>query len=205
MNEQNIKVNVVKNDSENKEPETSREHPSPAEDAEAFERAELEQEGLEDDVSVLKKELDEMRDRWMRATADLDNLKKRTAKEREDWTRYSQEKLLKDFILILDNLERAIDHFEKGRKREDPEVPKALVEGIRMTHRLFLSTLERYGVTPIDAVNRPFDPASHEAMMQVETDEHEPNTIIQEAERGYYLHDRLLRPTKVIVSKPTES
>ena len=203
MNERTIKVNVAKDaDNEEREPENSTENTATADDSEKIDKADLEQ---VDDVSVLKKELDEMRDRWLRATADLDNFKKRAAKEREDWTRYSQEKLLKDFIVILDNLERAIDHFETGRKRDDPEVPEALVEGIRMTQRLFLTTLERYGVTPIDAVNRPFDPASHDAMMQVESDEHDPNTVIQEAERGYYLHDRLLRPTKVIVSKTTES
>lgn len=146
-------------------------------------------------VSELQEEGEKLKDQRMRAAAELENYKKRTAREREDWAKYANENLLKEILPILDNLQRALNHADNEDNRE------ALLDGIRMVHRQFLSALEHFGVKPIEALNQPFDPSMHEAMMQVESDEHEPNTVVQELERGYLLHDRLLRPARVAVSK----
>jgi molecular chaperone GrpE len=154
---------------------------------------------LKRELSSLKEELEQVKERWMRAVADLENLKKRSTKEREDWTKYANENLLKQIIPVIDNLQRALDHENSQRNEE------AFWEGIEMIHRQFLSTLEGLGVKPIEALNKPFDPSIHEAIMQVESDDQEPNTVVQEMEKGYLLHDRLLRPSRVVVSKRNDS
>lgn len=150
---------------------------------------------LKQEVRRLQAEVEDYKDRWMRAAAELDNVKKRVSRDKADLMRFANERLLKEILPILDNLERALDH---SKERENL---KALVEGIEMIQRQFVAVLESFGVRPIDALNQPFDPSVHEAMMQVESEQHEPNTVIQELERGYWLHDRLLRPSRVAVSK----
>jgi molecular chaperone GrpE len=153
---------------------------------------------LEQRVRELQEEGDKLKDLWMRAAAELENFKKRAAREREDWTKYAAEGVLKEMLPVLDNLERALNH------ADNQENPEALLDGIRMVHRQFLSILERFGVKSIEALNQTFDPSLHEAMMQVQSEEHDANTVVQELERGYLLHDRLLRPSRVAVSKRTE-
>jgi molecular chaperone GrpE len=164
---------------------------------EAADQRDLEKElqELKEEVHRLKDEVEDYKDRWMRAAAELDNVKKRASRDQADLMKFANERLLKEILPILDNLERALDH---SREQENL---KALVEGIEMIQRQFLAVLERFGVRPIDALNQPFDPSVHEAMMQVESEQHEPNIVIQELEKGYWLHDRLLRPSRVTVSK----
>lgn len=145
-----------------------------------------------------KAEGDQLRDRWMRAAADLDNFRKRSVREREELLRQAQERVIRDFLPVLDNLQRALAH--AGNHAD----PRGLVEGIQMIERQFISVLEKLGVTPLDALNQTFDPGKHEAVMQVESEEHEPNTVVHELEKGYLWQDRLLRPAKVAVSKRKE-
>jgi len=133
-------------------------------------------------------------DKWLRARAEFENFKKRAQKERADTIKFGNENLLQAILPALDNLARAI---EEGKKTKEIV---SLLEGVEMTHRQFLSILERYGVRPIQAVGDFFNPEKHEALAHQENEE-EPQKVIAEVEKGYLFHDRLLRPAKVIVSK----
>jgi molecular chaperone GrpE len=162
-------------------------------------------EGKENEVEELKKRLEEKEkeakenyDRLLRTAADFENYKKRAAREKEDWTKFANEDLLKAILPFVDNLERAVDHAEKV---VDTGV---LIEGVRLTLQQILQALNKFGVSPFESVGKPFDPAMHEAMVVVETDKHEPNQVVEEFQKGYLLNDRLLRPATVSVSKPPE-
>ena len=135
------------------------------------------------------------KDRALRAAADLENVKKRALKERDDIQKFGTEKLLKDFLPVLDNLDRALSH-AKGPADFD-----SLREGLAMTRKLFEDALGKHGVKGFSALGQPFDPHRHEAMQQVETSEVPPNTVVTEVVRGYTLNDRLVRPALVAVSR----
>jgi molecular chaperone GrpE len=134
-------------------------------------------------------------DRWLRQVAELDNFKKRTARERDEGIRLANEALIKDLLPVVDNLERAVAHASGGGNG------KPLVEGVEMVLRQFLDILTKHGAVQMLAVGQSFDPAKHEAMTQVESDEHEPNSIVEEHQKGYLFRDRLLRPALVSVAK----
>lgn len=134
-------------------------------------------------------------DRFLRQAAELDNFKKRALRERDESTRFANEALVKDLLPVVDNLERAIAHASGGGNG------KPLVEGVEMVLKGLLDILAKHGVTQISAAGQPFDPSKHEAMAQVETAAHEPNTVVEELHKGYMLHDRLLRPALVSVAK----
>jgi molecular chaperone GrpE len=134
-------------------------------------------------------------DRLLRQAAELDNFKKRSAREREESVRFANESLIRDLLPVVDNLERAMVHAQGGGNG------KPLVEGVEMVVRGILDVFNKYGVTRIEAIGQPFDPVKHEAMAQVESDEHEPNTVVEEHHKGYLLHSRLLRPALVSVAK----
>ena len=152
------------------------------------------QEKLAEQLSEKTREAAENYDKWLRLMAEFDNFKKRTQKEKADLMKFSNETLLRSILPILDNLERAIDH-GKGTQENT-----SLLEGLEITLRQFLNTLERFGVKPLSAMGEVFDPEKHEAVSQQESDQ-EPNRVISEIEKGYSYHDRLLRPARVIVSK----
>lgn len=138
--------------------------------------------------------LQEANDLRLRAVADLDNYKKRAAREREELQKFAIEKLLVELLPVLDNLDRAL---ESAR----PEMPlEGFVEGVRMNRRLFEETLAKFGVQPFSAVGEEFDPRYHEAIQTVESHEHPANVVVRELVRGYRLHDRLVRPALVVVS-----
>lgn len=134
-------------------------------------------------------------DRYVRQVAELDNFKKRAAREREETSRYANENLVRDLLPVLDNLERAIAHGSSGANG------KPLVEGVDMVLKGFLDILSKYGVQPVAAVGLVFDPARHEALAQIDSIEHQPNTVIEQHQKGYLMRDRLLRPALVTVSK----
>jgi molecular chaperone GrpE len=138
-------------------------------------------------------------ERLLRQAAELENYKKRSARERDDAIRYANESLLKDLLPVVDNLERAIAHASGGGNG------KPLVEGVEMVLRGLADALAKHGVIPILALGQPFDPTKHEAMTQVETDDHEPNSVVEELHKGYMLRDRLLRPALVSVAKAVET
>ncbi len=134
-------------------------------------------------------------EKMLRAVADLDNFKKRAAKEKEEIQKYGVEKLLKDFLPIIDNLDRALEH---GKSATDLE---GFREGVAMTRKLFEDTLGKHGIKSFVSQGQPFDPRFHEAMQQVETAELPPNHVVTELVRGYTLNERLVRPALVMVSK----
>ena len=159
---------------------------------------EKEIEELKKKVEKQEKEIREHHDRLLRVAADFDNYKKRMAREKEEWVKFANEDLIKSILPFVDNLERAINHSEKTGDTQ------GLVEGIKLTLQQLLQALNKFGVSPIESLGKPFDPAKHEAMLVVETDQHEPNRIVEEFQKGYLLNDRLLRPATVSVSKPSE-
>jgi molecular chaperone GrpE len=137
----------------------------------------------------------ELYDRLLRTMAEFDNYKKRVAKDKEDLTRYGNEKLVRELLPVIDNFERAL---EQAKNSPDQN---ALQEGVSMILRQLVTLLEKFGVKGFSSVGQPFDPNRHEAMTHQESAEHEENTVIAEFQKGYNLHDRLLRAAMVAVSK----
>ena len=138
-------------------------------------------------------------DRLLRQTAELENFKKRSARERDEAIRFANEYLIKDLLPVLDNLERAIAHAKVGDNRQP------LVEGVEMVLKGLIDALSRHGVAPVSAMGQPFDPAKQETLDQMETDKNLPNTVVEEHQKGYLLHDRLLRPALVSIAKTPET
>jgi molecular chaperone GrpE len=153
---------------------------------------------LEADLSKAKEEAKENYDRLLRAAAELENYKKRVAKEKSDLIRYGNEELLKALLPVIDNLERALEH-ATGKGNEE-----GIRGGVEMTLQQFLQILQRFGVTPIAAEGERFDPTRHEAVMEQASDVYAPGHVISELEKGYLLNDRLVRPAKVVVAKALE-
>jgi molecular chaperone GrpE len=150
---------------------------------------------LEAELAAAREEAREANERWIRERADAENLKKRTSRERTDAVRFGTENLVRDLLPIVDNLERAVQAAQGGGNG------KPLVEGVSLVLKGLLDVLARHGVTRVEAEGTQFDPTRHEAVAHVESAEHEPNAVIQEHQAGYRLHDRLLRPALVSVSK----
>ena len=149
-------------------------------------------------LEAKEKEAAENHDRYLRAMAELDNYKKRAARDKEDAIKYGNEKLIKDILPILDSLDRALHQSSDLSVRNNFE---AFQQGLELIHSQILGCLERHGVVKISARGEEFDPERHQALLQVETPEMESNRVVDEFESGYTLHGRLLRPTKVSVSK----
>ncbi|MFY0581681.1 nucleotide exchange factor GrpE [Cystobacter fuscus] len=142
--------------------------------------------------------LKESHERALRATADLENYKKRAQKEKEELQKFGLERLLKDFLPVLDNLDRALEASQKSTDFE------AFRTGVEMTRKLFDSAMGKQGVKGFSAVGQPFDPRLHEAMQQVESATVPPGHVVYEAVRGYTLNDRLMRPALVVVARAPE-
>jgi molecular chaperone GrpE len=139
--------------------------------------------------------LQELHEQMLRSAADLDNYRKRAQKEKEQMQKFGAEKILSDFLPVLDNLDRALDHSNTAADFT------SLMQGVSMTRKLFEDTLAKHGVRPVPSIGQPFDPHVHEAIQQVERADVPPNQVMSELVPGYTLNDRLLRPALVIVSK----
>ena len=149
-------------------------------------------------LEAKEKEAAENYDRYLRAMAEMDNYRKRAARDKEDAIKYGNEKLIKDILPILDSLDRALHQASEMTARNNFE---AFQQGLELIHSQILGCLERHGVEKVAAKGEEFDPDRHQALMQVETPEMESNRVVDEYESGYTLHGRLLRPSKVSVSK----
>jgi molecular chaperone GrpE len=152
-------------------------------------------EDLEQKLAAAESEAKESYDRLLRASAELENYKKRKQKEIADFRKFANESLLKELLNIADNLERAIDM----PKNEGGETQ--IAEGVDLTLKELIKVFQKFGVQPIVSLGEPFDPAFHQAMMQQEVKDQPDNIVIQEMQKGYVIHDRLLRPAMVVVSK----
>jgi len=150
-----------------------------------------------EDIERLKGELSEWKDKYLRLYADFENYKRLMAKDKEEVIKYSNEKIMKELLSVIDHLELALQHASNST---DTSV-SALAEGVNMTLKEFKSILEKFGLVSIEAIDKPFDPYLHHAMSQVETDEVDENTVIAEYRKGYMLKERVLRAALVGVSK----
>ncbi|QDT36510.1 nucleotide exchange factor GrpE [Stratiformator vulcanicus] len=149
--------------------------------------------GLEDQLEAARAERDEAKDKYVRAHAEFDNFRKRIERERADEYKYRSLGVARDVLPALDNLRRALEAAEKTGNVEE------LVQGVEMVSRQFEDALKLHGIERIAAEGRKFDPNLHEALTQVPSPDHEPMTVLQEVEPGYKLHDRVIRPSKVVV------
>lgn len=152
---------------------------------------------LEEKLEQAAEEAKSNYDKFLRASAELDNYRKRTSREMEELRKYATQSLLKDLLLVADNLDLAIKS-----AAESENVDSCLVDGIDLTRKELLKAFDKYNVTPIEALGNPFDPNYHEAVMREESDNHPENTVTNELQKGYLIHERLLRPSMVVVSMP---
>ena len=149
---------------------------------------------LVEQLQAAAQERDQFKDKWARAMADLDNFRKRVYREMDDERKYQSVPLLKALLPIFDGLDRAVFAASQSKNFDD------LLNGVQMTIKQVESALATQGAKPIAAVGQPFDPNLHEAISQVPSADHPPMTVINDVERGYTVHDRVIRPSKVIVS-----
>lgn len=160
-----------------------------------------------DDVNDLKEKLasaqeesKETYDRLLRISAEFENYKKRTAREITDFRKFANESILKEILVLVDNLERAVNSSD-----DQSNTDSCVVEGVNLTINEIQKVFDKFSVKPIDALKKPFDPNFHEAVTQEETDDHPDNIVLKEFQKGYMIHDRLLRPSMVAVSKAKEN
>ena len=147
----------------------------------------------------LRDEIEQLRDEKLRLLADMENLRKRSDRDRMDSIRYGNINFARDILSLGDNLSRALDAIPKDA--EKTETITNLINGLRMVQREFTSILEKHGIKKIEALNQRFDHNFHQAMIEIESEEVEEGIVIQEIQSGYNMHDRLLRPSMVGVAK----
>lgn len=165
-----------------------------------------ENEVVADPVAAMRDERDRFRDQLLRTAADFDNFRKRTRKELEDAERRGKEDVIREVLPVLDNLERALGAATTLSPDAGPSEVKAIVDGVKMVLKLFEDQAGRMGLTKLKAVGERFDPSVHDAIQQVETDEHVAGTVVHEIVAGYRLGDKLVRPAMVVVArKPAAS
>jgi molecular chaperone GrpE len=155
---------------------------------------------LEARLEAKEQEARENYDRLLRVSAELDNYKKRASRDQAELRKFANQSLIKEMLSVVDNLELAMNS-TNGHKTID----QGLLQGLDMTHKEILKVFEKFNVKPIEAKGQTFDPTFHEAVMQEATDEFDENTVINELQKGYLIHDRLLRPAMVVVARPKES
>jgi molecular chaperone GrpE len=155
-----------------------------------------------DPIKILEAKLDESEtkyneayDRLLRATADFENQKKRSEKQMDGFRKFANESIIKELLSLTDNLERALSVTDSKDECEK------VFEGVNLIYKDILKVLENNNTKSIDALEKPFDPAFHQAVLQEETDEFPEGVVIKELQKGYLLHDRLVRPSMVVVSK----
>ncbi|UCH21252.1 MAG: nucleotide exchange factor GrpE [Deltaproteobacteria bacterium] len=150
---------------------------------------------LEEKLKTAEESAKESYDRFLRVSAEFENYKKRAAREMDDFRKFAHQSLVKELLPIVDNLELAI-----RSSGDDANVGNGLVDGISLTLKEILKVFEKNHVKPIEALGKSFDPRYHEAVMREETDKHPENTITNELQKGYLIHERLLRPSMVVVA-----
>lgn len=199
MSEENKKWQKMKEDSEQPEeiwedeeeenpveatpPKSALEHPNYAE--------------LETQLTLAEQKAHDNWEKAVRALAELDNVRRRAEKEVERTLLYGADKMIMALLPVMDSLEQGLQLSEK-------EGSAAMHEGLQLTMKLFLDALEKQGVKPLDPEGEPFNPQEHEAMSMQETKEAAPNTVLAVFQRGYKLHDRVIRPARVVVAKASQ-
>jgi molecular chaperone GrpE len=151
-----------------------------------------------DPLAQAQRQRDEWQDKCLRARAELQNMQRRLSCERADAVRYAISEFVRDLLATVDDFERSFEAAENAKS------PQSVIEGMRIVYDHLLKTLKTHHVTPIEAVGQPFDPAEHQAITQQPSDEYDTPTVLQQLQRGYKLHDRVIRPAKVIISAPSQ-
>ena len=149
----------------------------------------------EAEIKALKKDYEELKDKYLRKLAEMENLRKRFERERSEYLKYALSEYLREMLVLLDNFERAL-------KTRDQADGKSFQEGVEMIYRQCLDLIMKKGVRPIELTDRKFDPTIHQALVTEESDEVEEPEVAEELQRGYWLEDRLLRPSLVKVLVP---
>lgn len=155
---------------------------------------------LEAELEKLEGQIGDLTDRLLRAHADLDNLRRRTEREKEETARYAITKFARDVAGVADNFERAVQAVPAGAAEQDPAL-KSLIEGVSMTEREFQNVLERHGVRRVNPKGDLFNPHLHQAMMEIQNSEVPNGTIMEVYQAGYVIDERVLRPAMVVVAK----
>lgn len=156
-------------------------------------------EALQSSLSSKAEEVQDLQDRYLRLAAEFENFKKLALRDQREHVRFANERLLKEFLPVIDNLERAI------RSAKENAGGNALIQGVELTLKQALETLAKFGLQPMDSAGKPFDPAWHQAVAKVESATQPENTVVEEFQRGYTLHDRVLRAAMVSVASPSAS
>lgn len=164
------------------------------ESPEEQEKSESETEALKEEIASLTKEVEEWKNRYLRAQADMENLRRRTKEEKEKALKYSTQDLMESLLPVIDNFERALNVEVKS------EEASSLLKGVNMVYEQLLSALKKEGMEVIPALGETFDPHVHQAVMQVEEEEFASGEIVEELQKGYKLKDRVLRPSMVKVN-----
>ncbi|SEB40728.1 nucleotide exchange factor GrpE [Paenibacillus sp. GP183] len=165
------------------------EQAEPIQSEEQFEEA-----AADTQLEELRKQAEENQQRYLRVQADFDNFRRRSRLEKEEFAKYASLKLIEQLLPVVDNFERALS------SSKDTKDFEALVKGLDMTFRQLDQLLAQEGLTPIEAVGQPFNPEFHQAIMQVESEEHEEGIVVEEIQKGYLLKDKVVRPAMVKVS-----
>ncbi|MSO53569.1 MAG: nucleotide exchange factor GrpE [Rhodospirillales bacterium] len=153
-----------------------------------------------DRAAALEAELAATKDKWLRAMAEAENIRKRAERDRDDARRYAVGNFASDMLTVADNLRRAVAAVAPAARAADPAL-ETLVTGVEMTEKAMVTGLERVGIRAIDAIGQKYDANRHEALYEVEDATKPSGTVVQEVEKGYMIHDRLLRPSRVGISK----
>ncbi len=152
---------------------------------------------LQAEVENLRQQVEELKDKYLRALAEMENLRRRTREEQARLIEHANERLLAELLAVVDDLERALANADTSAQ--------ALRKGVELIHQKLLSIMRDFGAEPLEAVGQQFDPYLHEAVERVETEEVPENTIVAELQRGYKYRDKLLRPARVKVAARPES
>ena len=158
---------------------------------------------VNDNISKLNEEIENLKEEKLRILAEMENLRKRFEKDKIDSIKYGNHNLARDILTLGDNFSRALDAISLDEKRS--ESFNNLIEGLKIVQKEFVTILEKHGVKKIESINKKFDHNYHQAMLEVETDEFNEGYVVQEIQSGFTLHDRLLRPSMVGVSKKPEN
>ncbi len=149
----------------------------------------------EKEVEAVRRQLEEEKERCLRLSAEFENLRKRTQKEKEEFVKYANEKLILELIDIMESFERGLENTKGSNNKEK------LIQGMELIYKQLKNVLEKNGLVPIKALGEKFDPYKHEAMMQTPSDDNEEGTILEEFARGYMLNNKVIRYSKVRVSR----
>lgn len=199
--EKKVKINIAGNSADESE-ETITDSESPGENhaeevkASGEEKEAAAGEKFQESLDAALAEAQDNKDKYIRAAAELENFKKRTSREMNDLRKYANEALLRELLPVIDNLERATSITTNG----DEKSVQSVVEGVDLTRKEIVKVMDRFNVKPIESMHQPFDPNFHQAVSREENNEFPENTVLREFQKGYLIHDRLLRPAMVVVS-----